>query len=110
METFAWRVQAGMTKEVSYRIGENEFGDGYTQTYSLGINPRKRTWNITVLEDIEALEIEKFLDAHFGVLPFLWTPPLYSAPITVKCKGYNTTNLGLTAHSMTMVFEEAQLP
>lgn len=108
METFAWPTQKGYSKQVSYRKGRNDFGDGYTQHYTVGINPRVRTWTLTLLEDEKIEEIEAFFDRHAGIHPFLWTPPRSTTPIKVICESHNEAHIGLLASTLNFTFEEYQ--
>ena len=108
METFTWATQAGASKQVSFKKGRNDFGDGYTQHYSIGINPVIKAWSISILEDSEADNIVAFLDRHEGIKPFLWTPPNQVAPIKVICATYTDDSLGYTARRISATFERFQ--
>lgn len=110
MRTFEWPTQVGASKNVEYRVGRNEFGDGYTQLYTTGINARKRQWNLSLIDEDFILDVERFFDDHKGIYPFLWTPPERSEPIPVTCGGYATAYLGFDVAQGTFVFEEAHLP
>ena len=108
METFTWASQAGATKAGSFRKGRNDFGDGYTQHYTVGINPVVNTWSISILEDDEADLIVDFIQRHKGIYPFLWIPPNQVAPIAVICETYNDENLGFKARRVSLTFERFQ--
>lgn len=108
METFNWPCQAGAAGQTSFRKGRNDFGDGYTQHYSVGINPIIRVWNVSILEDESAEEIMAFLDRHQGIYPFYWVPPNKVAPIKVICENYTDENLGFTAKRISLTFERFQ--
>lgn len=108
METFGWKSQAGATKNTSFKKGRNDFGDGYTQHYTIGINPIIDTWSVTILEEDFGEGLEDFLDAHKGILPFLWVPPGKLLPIEVICEAYGLSYLGMDAVSMSATFERFQ--
>jgi phage-related protein len=108
METFAWPTQAGAAAQTSFKKGRNDFGDGYTQHYTIGINPIIKVWSISVLEDESAEEIIDFLERHKGIYPFLWTPPNKVQPIQVICENFTDENLGYTAKRVSATFERYQ--
>lgn len=110
MRTFTWATQVGAAKNVEFRVGRNDFGDGYTQVYTTGINPRKRTWNLTLIDDNFMKPVEQFIDDHKGIFPFLWTPPDREEAIPVICGGYGTSYLGMDVAQGSFMFEEFQLP
>lgn len=110
MRTFTWATQVGAAKNVEFRVGRNDFGDGYTQVYTRGINPKKRTWNIVLIDDGFLKPVEQFLDDHKGIFPFLWIPPGFTEAIPVICSGYGTSYLGMDVAQGSFVFEEFQLP
>lgn len=110
MRAFLWDTQVGASKTVEFRVGRNDFGDGYTQLYTTGLNPRKRTWNLTLIDDNFMKPVEQFMDDHKGIFPFLWTPPDREEAIPVTCSGYGTSYLGMDAAQSSFTFEEFQLP
>lgn len=110
MRTFTWPTQVGAAKNATFRVGTNEFGDGYTQLYTTGINPRTRTWNLSLIDNDFAVTVERFIDDHKGIHPFLWTPPDRSEPIPVNCQGYSTSYLGFDVAQVSFTFTEAHLP
>lgn len=67
----------GTQRVVKRRTNKAQFGDGYSQRSTDGLNTSLRTltvnWSTLVSTDADV--IEAFFDAH-GVTPFLWTPPL----------------------------------
>lgn len=62
---------------VKRRVNSAQFGDGYSQRSTDGLNTSLRAYtaNWAVLASTEADTYEAFFDAH-SVTPFLWTPPL----------------------------------
>lgn len=77
VDTFKWRVERDVDATIEYKIIETQFGDGYKQTSTDGINTKSEQYAITVhaYED-EAKEIMAFFDKQKGWKSFFWTPPL----------------------------------
>lgn len=82
LDTFAPTIQPSpsSTQEVvSRRVITAQFGDGYSQRNTDGLNTSPRTFTAQwdILASTDADTYEAFFDAH-SVTPFLWTPPLES--------------------------------
>lgn len=76
-ETFSYRTEREMDITISYRVIENKFGDGYTQTSADGINTKDESYAIRVnAREDKAIEIMEFFDRHKGTKSFLWKAPL----------------------------------
>lgn len=77
VKTFKWKVESGITANIDYRVIETQFGDGYAQISSDGINTKNESYAIKVhaMAD-EARDIMAFFDEHKGAKSFFWTPPL----------------------------------
>lgn len=67
----------GTQRTAKRRINTAQFGDGYGQRSSDGLNASPRTYTAAwqALTKAEADTYEAFFDAHKST-PFLWTPPL----------------------------------
>lgn len=77
IETFTWRVESGVSIKIDYRVIETQFGDGYAQVSSDGINTKNESYGITInARENKAKEIMDFFDRHKGAKSFFWTPPL----------------------------------
>lgn len=77
VKTFKWRIERSVTPTLEYKVITSQFGDGYAQTSSDGINNLNESWSITTnAQTRDAKEIKAFFDEHKGVKSFLWTPPL----------------------------------
>jgi len=75
--TFGWRIEREVTPTIQYKVITAQFGDGYKQTSSDGINNTEESWSIkTHATTSVAKEIKAFFDYHKGVKSFYWTPPL----------------------------------
>lgn len=95
-------------QEVQYDTLAAEFGDGYVQRAGAGINPKRTSWSLT-FEDINndaADEIEAFLDATFGHIPFYWTSPRDTASrLWVMDGGYTTSAINSLSRTITVKFK-----
>lgn len=77
VKTFKWRVERAVAPSLEYKVIKAQFGDGYAQTSSDGINNLSESWSITLPASLrEAREIKTFFAEHKGFKSFLWTPPL----------------------------------
>lgn len=68
-----WDAQGNTTPDVS----KIQFGDGYVQRQTKGMNPLKVIWSLSFKNrtDSEADALEAFLKARYGVIAFTWTAP-----------------------------------
>lgn len=74
---FRWPVERAPEATIKFRVITAQFGDGYKQTSSDGINTKDESYAITVNGDEKtARDIMDFFDYHNGVRSFLWKPPL----------------------------------
>ena len=75
--TIARTVDFKSTKDKTYVVKENQFGDGYVQRTSDGLNAVRETWNNswTNLLTAEKTTLETFFDGQGGWNPFFWTAP-----------------------------------
>lgn len=71
LRTFTWCVNAGATEDTELKTNVTQFGDGYEQVSSTGINNARTAWQVAKtarLAEINA--IYQFLIEHKGVTPF----------------------------------------
>lgn len=74
-DTFTWRTRPGINGTENVNNLTAQFGDGYKQIASSGINASVETWNLTWTgRKTEVLEIRNFLRAHV-ISSFWWTNP-----------------------------------
>lgn len=74
LKTFTWDVNAGATRTTTPKTNNVQFGDGYEQVSSFGINNNVVSWQVAKtgrLAEIQA--IYDFLIEHKGVTPFYMT-------------------------------------
>ena len=85
-----------------------QFGSGYSQRSTFGINQNLKVFNLTFtnITETESDEIETFLDARAGVESFSFTPPNESTSRNFICKDWNKTNPYANRATITAIFEE----
>ena len=71
-----------------------QFGSGYSQRSTFGINQNLKVFNLTFtnITETESDEIETFLDARAGVESFTFTLPNESSSSNYICKDWSKTN------------------
>ena len=98
----------GSRKISEPKIRIAQFGSGYSQRSTLGINQNLKQyqfdWNN--ISETQADEIETFLDARAGVEHFDYTPAGESASKKFICRNWQKTIPYLNRASISAVFEE----
>ena len=65
----------GAQKTSAPNVRIAQFGSGYSQRTTFGLNQNPKEWNLTwEVSEADADTIEDFLDARGGVEAFEWTP------------------------------------
>ena len=65
----------GSAKRSQPNVRIAQFGSGYSQRTTFGINQNPKQWELTFnVSETDADTIEDFLDARAGVEAFEWTP------------------------------------
>lgn len=104
IETFKWRVESNVDSKIDYRVTEVQFGDGYAQISSDGINTKNEQYVIRVHAlRKEAKLIMDFFDRHKGAKSFFWTTPLGSLGL-FTCKDPTPRDQGGGLYSITGTF------
>ena len=71
LRTFTWCVNAGATQDTELKTNAVQFGDGYEQVSSFGINNARAGWQVAKTDKFAEVEaIYQFLIDHGGVTPF----------------------------------------
>ncbi len=67
----------GASKRARPNVRIAQFGSGYSQRTTFGLNQDPKVWNLTwnYLNSTDANSVEDFLEARAGVEAFDWTPP-----------------------------------
>lgn len=89
--TFTYVPDRGFSKESTSKVTGAQFGSGYSQRITVGINTRDESWELSFrnrsIADINA--IVSFLETNNGVDYFYWTPPGESTAVKVICSKWN---------------------
>ena len=98
----------GTNKKSAPNIRIAQFGSGYSQRSTFGINQNLKVYqfNWNNISETDADEIETFLDARAGVENFDYTPAGESASKKFICREWNKTIPFLNRASISAVFEE----
>lgn len=77
LKTFNFKMNMGASASIKHSVNHTQFGDGYAQWVSFGVNNKRTDWTGSKTGDYRTviLPIMQFLDEHKGVVPFLWTDP-----------------------------------
>ncbi|AWY19835.1 phage tail protein [Moraxella bovis] len=91
LRTFTWKMNMGASASTRHAVGKTQFGDGYAQRVSHGINNKRKDWSGNKTGDYKTVikPIEDFLDEHGGVTPFFWTDP-HGKTAKYICQDYDT--------------------
>lgn len=89
MPAFSWTPSYSSNVTRKPRVLKAQFGDGYSQRTTEGINSQPQVWNLTwnVTPAVAAL-ISAYLDATLGTTAFDWTTPDGDALSFVCEEGY----------------------
>lgn len=75
IDTFQWRTQAAPVGNFSHNVRSAQFGDGYKQISSNGLNSVTQSWQLVYTGHPTVTEsLLSFLNAHV-IRAFFWTPP-----------------------------------
>jgi len=76
IETFTWTPDDEASGDSTLRTRKSQFGDGYAQVSSDGLNGETDTWSLSFggLAD-EIAPAVAFIRRHRGAKSFLWTNP-----------------------------------
>jgi len=98
----------GTTKNSAPNIRIAQFGDGFQQRSTFGINQNLKVYNFTWsnISESDSDLIEDFLDARAGVENFDYTPAGESASKKMICREWEKTIPYLNRATITATFEE----
>ena len=98
----------GIRKESRPKIRIAQFGSGYSQRSTFGINQnlKKYQFDWNNISETQADEIETFLDARAGVEHFDYTPAGESASKKFICREWSKTIPFLDRATISATFEE----
>ena len=97
----------GMTKQSAPQVRVAQFGSGYSQRSTFGINQNPKVYNLTFrVSETEADTIEDFLDARGGVEKFTYTPPGEATDSKFICKQWTKTISFIDRAEISATFEQ----
>jgi phage-related protein len=86
-------------------VRQVQFGDGYAQRLTVGLNQNPKTWNLTwEISEANSDTIETFLDARAGQESFDWTAPGEASSAKYICPSWNKTIPYLNRATITATF------
>lgn len=102
----------GAQKQSSPKIRKVQFGDGYQQRVTFGLNQNAKKWSLTfMVNDTDADTIEAFLDARAADADsFEWTPPGEVTAGRWVCMEWNRELIGDQFNSISTTFEQVFEP
>jgi phage-related protein len=105
--TFTYTPSYSGSVTHSPQVRSVQFGDGYEQRATFGINTDKRIWNLDFRgkDDTDANAITAFLEARGAVESFDWTPPYGDAGKWV-CRSWSRTVISNGLSDISVTFEE----
>ena len=86
-----YNPQYSATKRSQPKVRLTQFGDGYQQRTSFGLNQDPKVWSLTFnVDDEDADEIETFLEARkVDGASFDWSPPDETVTYKWICPSFN---------------------
>ena len=93
------------TSQPNVRIAQ--FGSGYSQRTTFGLNQNPKVYNLTFeVSEADADTIEDFLDARGGVENFDFTPPGESSSTKYICRNWSKSIPYLNRATIQATFEQ----
>lgn len=99
---------AGTTVTITPRVNKAQFGDGYMQRVSDGLNTVQEKWNVVWnnLTTDQSDTIRSFFEARGGVEAFFWTAPDSTTTKKYICTSWTPNLLPAGYVSLTAQFEQ----
>jgi phage-related protein len=97
----------GAQKISQPRVRIAQFGSGYSQRSTFGLNQNPKMWNLTWnVSEADADTIEAFLDARGGAEAFEWTPLDEATEYKWICRQWEKTIPYVGRATITATFEQ----
>ena len=97
----------GAQKTSQPKVRQVQFGDGYVQHLTFGLNQDPKVWNLTFeVSETDADTIETFLEARGGAESFTWSPPDESDSYKWVCLQWSKTIPYLNRATIQATFQE----
>lgn len=101
----------GAQKSSQPAVRKVQFGDGYSQRLTFGLNQNPKSWSLTwEVSEANADTIEDFLDARGGAESFDWIPPDTATSYKWICEQWTKTIPYLNRASITATFTQVFEP
>ena len=113
MATFpSYNPQYSATKRSQSNLRITQFGDGYQQRTTFGLNQDPKVWNLTFnVDDEDADEIETFLETEAkNGRSFDWAPPDTTTTFKWICRGFSREIFEFDRNRISASFEEVFEP
>jgi phage-related protein len=96
------------SRTVQPRVLKTDFGDGYGQRLSDGINSIRRIYSLSWddISRVDANTIDDFFLARKGHEAFYWTPPGASSPLLWVCETWTRVHSTATLDSIQATFTQ----
>jgi phage-related protein len=111
IDTFTWCVRTDASGSTNVATLQAQFGDGYKQVASAGINTAAETWNLTCSGKLAAMKpVREFLLSHV-IKSFWWVNPWGEKKLyRVKADSVSPTFPNGGFVEISFVFEQAFAP
>lgn len=97
----------GIQKTSAPNVRIAQFGSGYSQRTTFGLNQNPKVYNLTFeVSETDADTIEDFLDARGGVENFDFTPPGESSSTKYICRNWSKSIPYLNRATIQATFEQ----
>ena len=97
----------GVQKKSQPNVRIAQFGSGYSQRTTFGINQNPKVYNLTFeVSETDADTIEDFLDARGGVESFDFTPPGDTSSSKYICRNWSKSIPYLNRATIQATFEQ----
>ena len=105
-------VDHGASKNAQPNVRVAQFGSGYSQRSTFGINQDPKVWDLSWenRNANDANDIEDFLEARGGAEAFNWSPPDEATSYVWICKSWTKTMPYSNLFNITATFEQVFEP
>ena len=111
MATFSFTPTYGTQKTSAPNVRIAQFGSGYSQRSTFGINQNPKSYSLTFeVSETVADEIELFLDQRGGAENFDFTPPGESSSSKFICREWSKSIPYLNRATIQATFEQVFEP
>lgn len=88
MRSFTWDIDASSSENTAHSVNKVQFGDGYEQVSSFGINNKRKAWQCSKQSYKSTIDdIYNFLGSTQAVEPFYFQPIKTEQGFTVRLVG-----------------------